>query len=143
MALEEARATFFGDVAFYWYNASDPRTCNSASSCPTSGQLETTIACSGKVGRIAQQVERYLWDTYDTLNDGAETNSMHYDAMLDSISAIPAGYAQNQKESPFVNSGSSVDCWDCFTAGEWRSNLLSNAGVETINEYSQNCLGFW
>jgi hypothetical protein len=54
-----------------------------------------------------------MWDTYDSINDG-ETVQAAYFAFFHTWGAVPNGYSWGQDESPFVNSGSTVDAWDSF-----------------------------
>lgn len=142
-ALEEGRATFFGDVAFYWSGAQDPRSCNSTGTCSTS--IETAGTCSGVAGRRAVNMDRYMWDIYDTRQDG-ETVSAPYYAFFDTIAAIPNGFSWGQDESGYVSSGSSqVDAWDSFHSYEWRNAMLNHysGGIETITPYFSNCMGYF
>lgn len=142
-ALEEGRATFFGDVAFYWSWATDPRTCNSTGPCTTS--IEAGISCSGTVGRRALQMDRYMWDIYDTVNDG-ETVSANYYAFFDTLGSIPNGFDWGEDESGYVNAGTnSIDAWDSFHSWEWRYAMLVHysGAIDTQTPYFNNCMGWF
>lgn len=142
-ALEEGRATFFGDVAFYWHWSTDPRTCNSTGPCFTS--IENGPSCSGTVGRQAIQMDRYMWDIYDSVNDG-ESNTTQYYSFFDTLGAIPNGFSWGQDESGYVNASSNtIDSWDSFHPWEWRYAMLVHysGAIETQTPYFNNCMGWF
>jgi len=145
VALEEGRATFFGDVSIYWNTSPDPRTCLSSSTCGSNGGLESSPTCSGSIGRQALQADRYMWDIYDSVNDGTDTLHADYFSFFDTLAALPTGREWGESESFRASSGSSVDCWDCFHAWEWHNAMLNHYGgaIETQNQYFQNCMGFF
>ena len=143
-SLEEGRATFFGDVAIYWHWAVDPRSCNSSGQCSASTfSLEPADSCSGKKGRHAINHDRYMWDIYDTVNDG-ETVSTPYYSFFDTLGAIPSGTSWGQTES-FLNGSGSVDSWDSFHPWEWRNAMLNHysGALETSSVYFLNCMNYF
>ncbi len=144
VALKEGLATFIGDVAIYWGGAQDPRTCNSTGECPVSGSIEDSISCSGDVGRRAMQMDRYMWDIYDTKVDGSDNVDESYYAFFDTLAAIPDGTSWGQLQSYKAGNGS-VDNWDAFHSWEWRNAMLNHWSheVDTQDEYFQNCMGYF
>ena len=144
VALKEAMATVLGDIALYWGGAVDPRSCLSEGECEPSGSIEDSIACSGTVGRHAMQMDRYLWDIYDTQADGNDHVDEAYYAFVDTLAAIPSGYDWGELSS-YRDALGNVDCWDCFHPWEWRNAMLNHwaGAVDTQDIYFQNCLGFF
>src|SRR5690606_17331053 len=76
---EEAIATFFGLGGLYTQDAISPRYCFTEGAC-SSGHLSVErTSCEdfgdGPVNRYPITALRYLWDAYDTRNDG-ESNAM-------------------------------------------------------------------
>lgn len=141
-ALEEGRATFFGDVAIYWSWAVDPRTCNSEIEC-VDYSIEQGVACTDERGRWAINNDRYMWDIYDTVNDG-ESVSANYYSFFDTIGAIPSGYSWGQAES-FWDANHNVDAWDSFHSWEWHNAMLNHysGAIETDTVYFKNCMGYF
>ncbi len=144
VALKEAMATVLGDIALYWGGAVDPRSCLSSGECAASGSIEDSIACSGTVGRRAMQMDRYLWDVYDTAADGNDDIDEAYYVFVDTLAAIPSGTSWGQKSS-YKDGGGDVDCWDCFHPWEWRNAMLNHwsGAVDTQDIYFQNCMGYF
>lgn len=144
VALKEAMATVLGDIALYWSNAVDPRSCLSAGECPASSSIETSATCTGKVGRSAMQMVRYLWDHYDARSDGNDDVQKSYFVFVDTLNSIPAGTSWGQKSS-YSNGNGGVDCWDCFHTWEWRNAVLNHwsGATETQDIYHQNCMGYF
>jgi hypothetical protein len=144
VALKEGMATLFGDVAIYWGNAVDPRTCLSSGPCAASGTLEDSVGCSGTVGRRALQMDRYFWDIYDSPSDGSDDVDTEYYAFFDTLNAIPSGTSWGQLSS-YRDGSNNVDCWDCFHPWEWRNALLNHWGgaTESQDAYFQNCMGWF
>ena len=142
VALKEAMATVLGDIAIYWGNAVDPRSCLSSGECPAAASIEDSIACSGTVGRRAMQMDRYLWDIYDTAADGNDNVDEAYFVFADTLAAIPSGTSWGQLSS-YKNGSGDVDCWDCFHPWEWRNAVLNHwsGAAETDDLYFQNCMG--
>jgi hypothetical protein len=144
VALKEAMATVLGDIALYWSGAVDPRSCLSAGECAASGSIEDSIACTGTVGRRAMQMDRYLWDIYDTQADGNDHVGEAYYVFADTLAAIPSGTGWGELSS-YKSAGGEVDCWDCFHSWEWRNAALSHwaGAVDTQDIYYQNCMGYF
>jgi len=144
VALKEGMATVLGDIALYWGGAVDPRSCLSAGECSAAGSIEDSIACEGTVGRRAMQMDRYLWDTYDTQADGNDDVDEGYYVFVDTLAAIPSGTDWGELSS-YKSAGGAVDCWDCFHSWEWRNAVLNHwsGAVDTQDIYFQNCMGYF
>jgi len=144
VAFKEGMATVLGDIALYWSGAVDPRSCNSAGQCLEADTIETSIACAGTVGRRAMQMDRYLWDIYDTQADGNDNVSAPYYAFVDTLNAIPSGTDWGELSS-YKNGNGQVDSWDSFHSWEWRNAMLNHwsGAIETDDVYFQNCMGFF
>lgn len=142
VALKEGMATVLGDIAIYWHGAVDPRTCLSTGECPASRSIETSVACTGTVGRTALQMVRYLWDHYDAQVDGNDHVHKPYYVFVDTLNAIPAGTSWGQKSS-FSDGNGGVDSWDSFHSWEWRNAVLNHwsGATDTQDIYFQNCMG--
>jgi hypothetical protein len=143
-ALKEAMATVLGAIALYWSGAGDPRSCLAAAGGPASSTIETSGACSGTMGRQAMQVDRYLWDIYDSRVDGADNVDEPYYVFVDALAAIPSGYDWGEVSS-YRNALGTIDCWDCFHPWEWRNAVLNHwsGAAETQGIYFQNCMGYY
>jgi len=142
VALKEGMATVLGDIALYWNNAVDPRSCLSAGECPASSSTESSVACTGQVGRSAMQMVRYLWDHYDARVDGNDDIQKPYYVFVDTLNAIPSGTSWGQLSS-YSNGSGGVDSWDSFHSWEWRNAVLNHwsGATETEDIYFQNCMG--
>ncbi len=143
-AFEEGLATFFGDVAFYWSNAVEPHTCITAAACNTgSFNLETSrsTSCSDPDDyRRAISVDRYLWDIYDTTQDGAnsESISQNYSTFFDALASYPSGYGDGQHNEPF-SSPTVIDDFDGRSALDFSNNYFAFTSVNEWSALSQNC----
>lgn len=142
IALEEGRASFFGDVAFYWHTAADARTCGvTRGTCSSSWKLETTATCSTNFGRRAFQADRYMWDIYDTASDG-ETVSTSYANFFTTINQTPFGFDWGESKSFYDPLLFTIDAWDSFSPIEWHTNMGNILGVNTTLPYNNNCMGW-
>ena len=77
-------------------------------------------------------------------NDGETINTGMF-SFLDTWGAVPNGYSYGQDESPFVNSGSSVDAWESFHPWEWRNAMLNHyaGAIDTHTPYTDNCMSWY
>lgn len=144
VALKEGMATVLGDIALYWSGAVDPRSCNSTGECAADATIETSIACSGTVGRRAMQMDRYFWDIYDAQADGNDDVQAGYYVFVDTLAAIPSGTDWGELSS-YKNGSGQVDSWDSFHSWEWRNAMLNHwsGATETNALYFQNCMGYF
>lgn len=129
MAFNEAIATHYGSIAFWWDNATTPTTCLSASTCYTAGapSANTNIeassypfntnncsyAAAAPESRWPLSVMRYLWDVYDSHNDadGDDYSASVTDFWrhLSNTSYYPDGLETNQINEP----------WSVGAGGQW------------------------
>lgn len=144
-AFEEGSATFVGDVAMYWHWAPQPTTCLSSSSCSTGTyHVETSggSSCASGNERFPINVERYIWDVYDTLQDSnyADTMNINYWQYFVVLSNYASGFANNQADEPWTNSNyNAIDNYDGRSSSDFQSVLNTVYSLNSATQRSNNC----
>jgi len=143
----EGLATFYGDVALYWYWNSQPLSCLSTGACSTSvnNNVERSTglrsSCASGEERWALTVDRYLRDVYDSTNEWFDTNQEHYYNFFDVISRFGNGYGNRDKNEPY-NSFLGivwVDDKDGRAARDFRGHMEAHTGRSNYLNYARNC----
>ncbi len=141
---EEGFATYVGDVAMYWLFANQPTTCLSSSSCAlTTYHVETSTgsACGANQNRWPINVDRYLWDIYDSVDDPAfvDTTSINYWQFFAVLNAFPNGTANNQIDEPWNATYTAVDAYDGRGSADFEFRLNSLYAINSATLRSNNC----
>jgi hypothetical protein len=147
-AFEEGIATFIADVALYWYNAPAPHTCfASAAACPT-GNFNTETSDPAGFCTTASQVRwplsqvRYLWDNYDTQNDGVnygESIQRPYSEFFEVLANYTSGYGDHHSDEPYLPGGSTIDDLDGRSALDFSFYNNSLYGLIDFSSWGPNC----
>jgi hypothetical protein len=153
---EEGVATYFGDVGMYWANNPTPHTCTvSAAPCtlgthnieysdwvgppPGSGCITTPSIIQD---RWALQVDRYIWDIYDKIDDGWYGDLMnreHYE-IFDTLDTFGDGIGDTQDDEPWGDAGhTTIDDADGRGAYDFSYNFTSLTGASSAPQGANNC----
>jgi hypothetical protein len=116
-AFEEAFATHYGNIAFWFNNADTPTYCNTTTTCYSGGvpvagtDIEVTSYpfatnnCVANEGRQPISHMRYFWDIFDNRNDAdGDTYSAsvtHFWQHLHNLAWYPLGTGTDQHEDPW------------------------------------------
>jgi len=161
LAFEEAFATHYGDMTFWFANADTPTNCLAGNGitcysggAPSAGtNIEassfpfTVNNCSTAVaapeGRWTLSAMRYLWDVYDDHNDAdGDTYSAaqtHFAEHLAVIASYPAGTGANAINEPWNSALNSITEPDGRGCLSYASNFQSFSGVSTSLLRVDNC----
>ena len=147
-AFEEAIATFFGDVAIYWFANPEPRSCLSQGVCFTN--IETSMGspttCGAAPRRWPLSSMRFLRDLYDNSNEWLDNVSEPYYEFFDTLARYPAGYGNRQDSEPWrqrtflgIPIGLEVDDKDGLSSVDFREHFEAETGANAAFEHYYNC----
>ncbi|WP_437566176.1 hypothetical protein [Sorangium sp. So ce542] len=147
-SFEEGIATFFGDVANYWFDAPVPTTCLSSSWCSTAAfNVETSsglnASCATDEERWAISVERFLWDVYD---DQVDTNyndsvSISFSQFFSTLDGYASGFSNRQIDEAWSSSSyTTIDNHDGRNQDDFVFNLNSVHSVNAATQADNNCV---
>lgn len=169
-ALTEGLASFIGVAAFYGDRATDPRTCTAngnssdahkrhcyagTSENPLRVEESHNGSCASKEGRYPISATRFFWDLYDESADGSDDIDSTDATILTVMSSWPCSgwptcYGDGQLHDQFSYVNSTVSSTipsaaelDDGNAWHWRTTHLNNTGVDAINVFNLNCMGYW
>lgn len=142
MTYVEGLAGYLGLVASYWGYAPQPLWCaNTELSCPLIGantiDVELTPTCQVGDDREEGHTIRFLWDIYDTQNDGTYSDqvALTYDQTVERLTQFPAGSGNGQLNEPFDSALIGIDDEDGGSIADYRS-----AWGATVNpQATANC----
>lgn len=142
--------------------APQPMECFSSGECYTSGRdiEDSQYTLSGGCGAVTEpgrwplNSTRYFWDIYDDLDDGRDALDANFHDLIDTFykytcSGKPDCYGYQQKHSQFdwvANDLSGISYESNLDAGhqwEFRNEMLQEEGIDSAEEYHNNCLGFF
>jgi hypothetical protein len=143
-AFEEGLATFVGDVAMYWLFAPQPTTCLSTLSCSLSFfhvENSSGSSCGTGESRFPINVDRYLWDIYDSIDDPAfvDTTSINYWQFFVVVNNYPTGTSNNQNNEPWNSTLTTVDDFDGRSSADFQFRLNSVYSIDSSVLRTNNC----
>ena len=141
---EEGLATFAGDVAMYWFFAPQPTTCLSSSSCGIASQhIENSggSSCAAGNERHPINVDRYLWDIYDSIDDPGfvDTTAINYWQFFAIMNAYPSGTSNHQIDEPWNAAFTAVDNFDGRGSSDFEFRLNNLYTIDSSVLRSNNC----
>jgi hypothetical protein len=151
-AFEEAFATHYGSVAWWWDNATTPTTCLSTATCYTSGNPSantdieatsfphSTNNCSFAAGnaeaRWPLSAMRFFWDVFDNHNDadGDSYSANHGDFWqhLAMLAFYPQGTDTDQIEEPWNATKTTITEPDGRGSRSYSNNYVNSAHLQSI-----------
>lgn len=149
VGFEEGLAEFLGVVGQYWFNAPEARTClpwDEDYHCPTTiapgdgHRLDTNPTCNlTNENRFEQNTTRFLWDYYDSNNEGNDNITGAYWQFLAGINAMADGTSNNQTNEPWNAAKTAIDDFDGRSLQDLRHMLYNLNSVSAFNIYSMHC----
>ncbi len=157
-AFEEAFATHYANLAFWWANSVKPTTCITALTCYESGGApsaatdieatsfsSTTNNCStasaNPESRWPLSAMRFIWDTFDNRDDGKDSYSADAGAFwahLAIAAFYPEGTSANQIDEPWNSDRTAVTERDGRGAASYAANYKTNfANIDLLR--TSNC----
>jgi len=162
-AFEEAFATHYGNIAFWWDNAVTPTTCYSTAHCyntagttPTAGtNIEATsypsttnncnTTATNPESRWPLSAMRFFWDVFDNRNDADgdsySANNGHFWQHLHNLAWYPNGTSENQHEDPWNPAKDALTEPDGRGSRSYRENYRLNVRDIDIL-WTDNCSPF-
>ncbi len=132
-SFSEGIATFAADSALYFPDAASPTSCLSSGACTpfSSWSLEANeTSCSSGQQRFPFTTIRYLWDVYDTVNDGESVpeGPCCYWMMMGVLASYPSGTGGNQADEPWNSNYTGLDARDGRGTNSWGANYNAAFG---------------
>jgi len=143
-SFNEALATFTAFTALNYPDAPVPTYCNSTGACnDTSHNLETSSgsSCATDDNRRPMTVMKYLWDVYDTIDDG-EVNAegpAAYWQMMAVLASYGSGTSSNKVDEPWNSSYSALDARDGRAVSSYGWNYNNAFGTSLTDARDNNC----
>ncbi len=148
----EGFASFMATVSRHWYNSTLASEClgNETGQCNLDVESSAGSTCTpASEKRWPLTTQRFLWDSYDTSNDG-EANALTFARLVQNHANFVPGTANRQRDE--WNNGAAnlngagqpiEDGWAGFdgsSAGDYFLNMLATYGDNLLASYTLNCI---
>jgi len=151
-AFEEGFADFIGVVGQYWYYAPEARACLNAGA--SGDYCSNTYAANSSLGivldenpvctqpnesRYQRNVTRFLWDYYDSANEGSDSISEGYWHFLDANNKFETHANNNGKNEPWNSTLTIMDDRDGRSLQDFRNRLWLKFSQSSYSLYTLHC----
>jgi hypothetical protein len=142
----EGWAHFAATTMLYGLGASQPLICASVGTCPTGYNVETSSGsgCAEATRRQPIHVARYIWDTYDNVNDTGVYNDIvpswpgvRFAQIFDNLDLFPAGKGDHQVDEAWNSTATEIDAPDGRSAADWKYH--NDPVQNTSDQFTYNC----
>jgi hypothetical protein len=143
-AFEEGLASFIATATMYSSANPNPTNCLSTGPCAldATNNVEASTglwSCAQDEGRWTRSHERYLWDVYDSVDDG-ETISSPFWYFVSTMVTYPGGTGDHQADEPWNSSYTAIDNADGRSSGDFLYHYQNRFGTDTTLPALNNCV---
>jgi hypothetical protein len=142
---EEGFATLLADTTLYQPNAVAPHSCLSSGACATNSfNIETSTAsgsCSTNEASWPLTHIRYLWDVYDSVNDGETISegTANWWRLYRTYQHYPSGTGNHAADEHWNSTYTALDSTDGRGSRDYEWNYDNSYSLDTTTARSNNC----